>query len=116
MLESVDYLWKLYCDREAAPGYLQPFWNCGTAITREEIKQVLDAANFNPVEACGSHYQGNRPWHIRQIAGIVNALEKGVLFEPIRLNQDDTISDGCHRLYAHWYLNRRTIEVTYSQG
>ena len=84
-------------------------------ITREEIGQALDAKDFNPIETCGGHRQGDRAWHVRQIAGVVEALQMGKKFDPIRLNGNGTPADGCHRLYAHWYLKRQWIEVTHEE-
>jgi hypothetical protein len=112
---QVAHIWKLYYSRETHPDYSSRFWNCGTEITREEIRQAIDAKEFNPIESCGGHYQGNRAWHVRQIAGIVEALQRGEQLGAIWLNQDDNLEDGCHRLYAHWYLNREWIDVTYEQ-
>jgi hypothetical protein len=110
--KQVAHLWNLYIARETAPGYSQPFWNCGTAITREEIDQAIQSKSFNPKGDTTPGYQGHRAWHIRQIAGIVNFLQTGGKLEPIQLHPDGTPGDGCHRLYAHWYLNREWIEVT----
>jgi hypothetical protein len=115
MKARVAYIWQLYYDRETHPDYSLRFWNCGTEITREEIRQALNAEDFNCIESCGGHYQGNRAWHVRQIAGMVEALQRGIQFDAIWLNQDDTVADGCHRLYAHWYLHREWIDVTYVQ-
>jgi hypothetical protein len=111
----VAYLWRLYYKRETHPDYPQPFWNCGTEISREEIRQALDTKDFNRIESCGRSRQGDRAWHVRQIAGIVHLLREGKEFGPIWLNANDTIADGCHRLYAHWFLNRESIDITYDQ-
>ena len=111
----VAYLWHLYYERETHPDYPQPFWNCGTEITRAEIKRALDTRDFNPIETCGSTHQGDRVWHVRQVAGIVYALQEREELGPIWLNANDTIADGCHRLYAYWYLNRESIDITYDQ-
>lgn len=111
-------LWKLYFDRETSPGYAQPFWGCDTPITREEIKAALEAGIFEP--ATGHCTQGDRPCHIRRIAGIVAAIQKGVEFSPIWLRKaeaaelfPDTPNDGCHRLTACWYLNTDWVVISY---
>jgi hypothetical protein len=112
-------LWELYYRRETAPSYQGAFWYCGEPITPEEIQQALDAKNFNFNEENCGQYPGNRGWHIRQIATFVNVLKNGGSFAPILLDCDDALKNGCHRLYAHWYLDldgTALIEVTYESN
>lgn len=116
--KQVACLWKPYWDRETKPGY-PGFWNCKTPITRDEIKKALDAGSFNlAIEDNGAHNDENRDWHVRQIATFVDLLKNGRALPPIRLDiADDSLADGCHRLYAHWYLDdsgTSFIEVTYN--
>jgi len=120
MHKQVAYLWELYYRRETAPGYeREAFWYCRTQITREDIQRSLNVGNFHPVIENDGQFNGDRDWHVKHIATFVNFLNNGGSFEPIKLNSsDDTPSNGCHRLYAYWYLDRdgtTFVEVTYEQ-
>lgn len=113
ILYSVEKLWEFHSQNQVEDA--EPWWNCLTPITDEEIQQTLDKGDFLPMsEMCGSQYQGKRDWHIRRIATLVKALNDGHRLPPafIFLNgRRPQFGDGAHRLAAHHHLKHTHMEV-----